>query len=229
MYASLNTAAFTLVSAARQISFNVAPGDAALLKAGSPIIFTYQGSAYPARVSQSPSAPVSGVVPMFATSGSGALSLAYGSIGTVGYSIPLARGALIPLASLETLENQNYVFVIEKNKVEIKNVTIIAEAGTTAAVDGVNAGDTVVVSPPPGLIKGSQVQPTVVESKSGSETGNAQGAAKSLFSPSNVTSQNSAGSVSDSSSVKASGQWSGKKRAAAGQSGSAQSTQAGAQ
>jgi multidrug efflux pump subunit AcrA (membrane-fusion protein) len=165
MYASLNTAAFTLVSAERQISFNVAPGDAALLKSGSPILFTYQGSAYPARVSQSPSAPISGVVPMFATSGAGALSLAYGSVGTVGYSIPLATGALVPLSALQTLENQNYVFVIEKNKVSVRNVTVIAEAGTTAAVDGVSAGDVIVMSPPPGLIRGSQVQPTMVDSK----------------------------------------------------------------
>ena len=214
MYASLNTAAFTLVSAERQISFNVAPGDAALLKAGTPILYTYQGSAYPARVSQSPSAPIAGVVPMFATSGSLALSLAYGSVGTVGYSIPLARGALVPLSALQTLENQNYVFVIEKNKVAVRNVTIIAEAGTTAAVDGVNAGDSVVVSPPPGLIKGAQVQPTMVDLKSGSAT---------------ATSANAAGSASASPAGNGSGQWSGKKRAASGQSTSARSTQAGAQ
>ena len=39
-----------------------------------------------------------------------------------------------------------------------KDVTIIGEAGITAAVVGLAAGDVVIVSPPPGLIQGSQVQ-----------------------------------------------------------------------
>lgn len=166
MYAGLNTPVFTLVSADRHIAFNVAPSDTAYLKIGTVLEFEYGGKSYSARISQSPSSPISGVVPLVATSG--VLSFPYGSVGNIIYRIPLAEGILIPIASLATLSNQNFVFVIENGHAIVKNVTIIAESGTYAAVEGIDAGDTVIVSPPPGLIQGSQVQPTMLQSKTSS-------------------------------------------------------------
>lgn len=148
MYASLNTAAFTLVSADRHVSFSIPPSDAVNLGLGTPIVFSFQGKNYPARISQSLSAPIAGVVPSIASSRD-VSSLPFGSIGSVTYRVPLATGAQVPLAALQTLENQNYVFVIDNNRVAVKNVTIIAEAGTTAVVDGLSADDVVIVSPPP--------------------------------------------------------------------------------
>ncbi len=158
MYVGLNTPAFTLVSADRQINFSISPSDAPALPAGQAVTFTYSGKTYPVRVSQAPSAPINGVVPM-AASVPQAFNLPFGSVGSVTYRISVANGILVPLNALYTLENQNYVFVIVDNKVTTKNVTILGEAGIMTVVTGVSSGDTVVVNPPPGLILGSQVQP----------------------------------------------------------------------
>jgi len=175
MYAGLNTPVFTLVSAQRQIDFNVPPADASVLRIGAAIRFEYGGKASSISVRQAPSAPIAGVVPMVASAGG--LSLPYGSVGNVVYKITLAQGLLIPMAALATLEDRNYVFVVDgENKARVKYVTIIAEGGTTAAVAGVAAGDAVIVSPPPGLIEGSQVQPAAAGQAGRAQAASAGGA-----------------------------------------------------
>jgi hypothetical protein len=87
-----------------------------------------------------------------------AFPIAYGAVGTVGYSLTLAKGILIPIASLQTTEDRNYVFVIKEGKALMQTITIIAESGITAAVSGLDPGSQVTVSPPPGLLNGSAVQ-----------------------------------------------------------------------
>jgi multidrug efflux pump subunit AcrA (membrane-fusion protein) len=157
MYVGLNTPAFTLVSADRQINFSISPSDAPALPIGQAITYTYSGKAYPIRVSQSPSAPINGVVPMTA-SVPGNLDLPFGTVGNVTYTVSVANGILVPLNALDTIENQNFVFLIADGKATTKDVTILGEAGIMTAVAGIKAGDVVVVNPPPGLIQGSQVQ-----------------------------------------------------------------------
>ncbi|HUX41582.1 MAG TPA: HlyD family efflux transporter periplasmic adaptor subunit [Rectinemataceae bacterium] len=160
MAASVSSPVFTLVSAGKQISFNVPPSDAPFLRPGMPIVFNFQGTNHTVRISQAPAAPISGVLPMMASAAG--LNLQYGTVGEINYRIPLARGAIVPLASLGTLENQNFVYVIENDKVTMRTVTIAAESGTTAAVEGISDGEVIVVSPPPGLLAGSQVQATMI-------------------------------------------------------------------
>lgn len=160
MYAGLNTPTFTLVSADREINFNVPPSDASTLPIGTQVFFSYGGKDYPIAVRQAPSAPINGVVPMVGSTGG--LDLPYGTVGNVVYKIRLAQGILVPMAALATLEDHNFVFAIVNGKAVVKNITIVAEGGTTAVVDGISPGDTIVVSPPPGLIEGSQVQQTML-------------------------------------------------------------------
>lgn len=160
MSASVSSPVFTLVSASKQISFNVPPSDAPFLRPGMPIVFNFQGKDHAVRITQAPAAPISGVLPMVASAAG--LNLQYGTVGEINYRIPLARGAIVPLASLGALENQNFVYVIQNDKVTMRTVTIAAESGTTAAVDGLSDGEVIVVSPPPGLLAGSQVQPTMI-------------------------------------------------------------------
>ena len=97
MYVGLNTPAFFLVSADKEISFNIPPSDAPTLLPGSKVAFSYNGANYPVKVSQAPSAPINGVVPMVASVPSG-FKLAYGAVGNVSYSISVASGTLVPLA-----------------------------------------------------------------------------------------------------------------------------------
>jgi HlyD family secretion protein len=157
VYVGLNTIVFVLVSAERQVAFNVPPPDAPTLPLGSIVRFNYLGKDYAAKVSQAPSAPINGVVPMVAMLPRTA-ELPYGAVGTVGYSLSLATGALIPIAALQVNEDQNYVFAVANGKVTTRTITILAESGTTAAVAGIEDGTQVVLNPPPGLLPGSSVQ-----------------------------------------------------------------------
>ena len=170
MYVGLNTAVFVLVSADREVSFNVSPADAATLRVGTPVTFTYQGRDYPARVGQTPSAPINGVVPMVASLERPG-SLAYGAVGTVSYSLTLASGALVPIAALQVNEDQNFVFTVVAGKVASRPITILAETGVMAAATGVDDGAQVILSPPPGLLEGSVVQVVVASAASGSGSG----------------------------------------------------------
>lgn len=156
-YVSAITEAFLLVSADKEIDFNVSPSDATHLKVGTALNFTYEGSSFKIAVRQLPSAPVNGMVPMVA-SVPASFPISYGAVGMVGYSLNLARGTLIPIAALQTAEDKNYVFTIENGKTVMRNVTIIAESGVQAAVSGISGGTQVIVSPPPGLLEGSLVQ-----------------------------------------------------------------------
>jgi HlyD family secretion protein len=156
MYVGLNTPVFILVSADRQITFNVPPSDAPTLAPGSAVSFTYLGKDYAVQVSQAPSAPIGGVVPIVANVPR-SISLPFGTVGTVTYTLSLAKGALVQIASLEVNEDQNYVYVIADGKAATRNVTILGESGTTAAVVGVDEGTQVIVNPPPGLLAGAAV------------------------------------------------------------------------
>jgi HlyD family secretion protein len=101
--------------------------------------------------------PLNGVVAL-AAAVPASLSLSFGAIGTVSYSLTLSRGVLVPTGALQTNENQNFVYVVEGTKSMARPITILAESGTAAAVTGVSAGSLVVVNPPPGLLNGSTVK-----------------------------------------------------------------------
>jgi len=159
MYVSTNTPVYLIVSADKEINFNAPPADAPNLPVGSVVQFEYQGRTQPVRISQAPSAPINGVVPMVATVPR-SFNAPYGAVGTVTYSLTLAHGAILPIATLQTNEDQNYVFTVESGKAVVRNVQIVGQAGSVAAVSGIPDGAQVIMSPPPGLLANSSVQVT---------------------------------------------------------------------
>lgn len=108
-------------------------------------------------LSRSPNVPINGVVPFVADVPS-SLALPFGAVGTVSYTLVLARGTIIPTGAIQTSEDRNYAFSIENSKAVERAITILAESGDTAAISGVEPGGTVIVSPPPGLMDGSAVK-----------------------------------------------------------------------
>lgn len=162
MYLNPNSAAFLLVSAERQVVFNVSPSDAPNLESGSMIQFTFRGKSFPVRISQAPSAPVNGVVPMVAALPDG-VSIAFGSVGTVSFTLTLAQGVLVPVAAIQTNEDQNFLFAVENGKAVMKPITILAETGVGTAVSGIEPGTQAIINPPPGLIEGSAVTAILAE------------------------------------------------------------------
>jgi Multidrug resistance efflux pump len=218
MYVSLNTAVLSLVSGEKIIQFNIAPGDAPAIRVGLSLAFEYGGKSYPIRVRQEPSAPINGVVPIVASPVS-SLSFPFGTVGNVSYQISVASGILLPLSSLGTLENKNFVYTIVDGKVAKKDVTVIGEAGITAAVVGLVVGDVVVVSPPPGLIAGVQVQ-TIMLPGSGSGApgpGNGQASGRQQAAGQGMPGQGQGAGQGPSSgrqgqTAGSQGQWSGSSR-----------------
>jgi multidrug efflux pump subunit AcrA (membrane-fusion protein) len=161
-----NAPAFVIGSREREVDFSVAPGDTPALPLGAAITFSVNGVSYPLKITQSSEVPVNGVVPLVAALPS-AFPLSYGAVGTVRYSLSLARGALVPTGSLQTSEDQNFVYVAESGKAAARPITILAESGSTAAVSGLKAGAMVVVNPPPGLLDGSVVKQIPVAAAEG--------------------------------------------------------------
>jgi HlyD family secretion protein len=161
MYLGQNASAFTLVGPERQVSFSITPSDAVDVRQGSRLSFDTGSKAYTAVVKQSPSVPVNGMISL-AASIEGGSALPFGTVGKLSYVVPLARGAFVPIGSIGTLENRNYLFAVEGGRVVTKMVNVLATAGAVAAVEGIDAGTTVILSPPPGLVDGQQVQATVV-------------------------------------------------------------------
>ena len=164
-YVGQNTPAFVLVSPERQINFSIPPSDASVLPVGTPVQFNLAGQSYPARVSQTPSAPVSGVVPVVALFAD-SFAPSYGTVGTVSYSVTLAEGVIVPIGALQTNENQNFVFAVVNGKAAARPIRILGETGVAAAVAGVDPGSAVILYPPPGLLDGSAVKPLAAEQTS---------------------------------------------------------------
>ena len=173
MYVTTNTPVFIIVSIDKEINFNVPPSDAPNLPVGTTVDFVYQGHPWPVKVSQAPSAPINGVIPMVAAVPR-SFPLPYGAVGTVSYSLTLAHGAIVPIGALQTNEDKEYVFAIQNGKAVIRNITILGQSETNAAVSGVDDGTQVIMNPPPGLLEGVAVQ--VVSS---SQSAAAQSAAPS--------------------------------------------------
>jgi len=160
MYLGQNAAAFVLVGPERQVSFSLTPSDALDVRQGSRLSFETDSRKYAVAVKQSPSVPVGGMLSLTASIENGA-SLPFGTVGKVSYVVPLARGAFVPIGSIGTIENRNYLFAIEEGRVVTKFVKVLATSGAVGAVEGLDAGAIVILSPPPGLVDGQEVQATM--------------------------------------------------------------------
>jgi HlyD family secretion protein len=156
-FVSQNAPAFIIASQEREVDFSVPPSDAPSLRVGAPVTFILGGKSYALRISQTADVPLNGVVAVTAAVPA-SMSLTYGAVGTVSYSLTLARGALVPTGSLQTSEDRNFVYVVRAGKAEMREITILTESGGTGVVTGVTAGDIVILNPPPGLLDGSIVK-----------------------------------------------------------------------
>ena len=115
MYLGLNSAAFVLVSSNKQINFSVPPVDAPGFKMGDTVTFSVGGKNYPVRIIQTPSAPISGVVPMVASVPT-TVPVSYGTVGTIIYKLTIGNGPQIPLSALQSRANINFVDSIQNGK-----------------------------------------------------------------------------------------------------------------
>ncbi len=153
MYLSLNSPAFLLVSTDKQINFSEPPADAPNFNIGDSVDFHIRGEELPG-----PYHPDA----LRAHQRRGAhdrLGARRRSPYPTGpwersrTSSRSATGPQIPLSALQSRADYNFVFAIVNGKAAEVRVIIVAEAGTTAVVRGLNAGDQVILNPPPGLLQ----------------------------------------------------------------------------
>lgn len=147
---------FTLVSLERQVRFSVPPADAASISPGQTLTFNTGAQSFQVKVDQRPAAPVNQTVSLTARILGNTLPQA-GTVGTLTYPVRLAQGTLVPIAALQNDGTRSYVFVVEGGKAKATTVTVLAQAGSQAAVSGLGPNLEIIVSPPPGLLDGSSV------------------------------------------------------------------------
>lgn len=197
-----NSQPFTLVSPERQVAFNVPPTDAASITPGQVLSFNTVSQSFQVKVNQRAATPINQNVPLTARILGNTLPPA-GTVGTLSYSVRLAQGTLIPIAALQNDGVNNYVFVVEGGKAKIQNITVLAQAASSAAVSGVMAGQAVILNPPPGLLDGSSV--TQTSSQTPSSTQGTQ-SPKSQPQPNSTKNPSSSSSTPPSSTPKGGGQ-----------------------
>ncbi|RIH87035.1 efflux RND transporter periplasmic adaptor subunit [Calidithermus roseus] len=147
---------FTLVSTTRQVRFSVPPGDAPSLSPGQVLPFSTGSQSFEVKLNQRPAAPVSQSVSLTARF-VGTATPPAGVVGSLTYSVRLAQGTLLPIAALQNDGARSYVYVVSEGRARVQDVTVLAQAGSTAAVRGLEGGLEVIVNPPPGLLDGSAV------------------------------------------------------------------------
>lgn len=155
-FVSTSQAAFVLVSPRKQIQFSVPPADAARFAPGTPATFTLDGTTTPVAVTTWPAPPVNGLVSLTAEP-RGPLKAAYGQVGTLRYEVKLANGWLVPVTALSSGAEGTYLWLLADGKAKKTPVSLVGEAGTQVAVEGLTKVAVVIDSPPPGLVEGSAV------------------------------------------------------------------------
>ncbi len=150
--------AFRLVSQERQLArFAVPPLDVQALLAQESIQIRFQGLDYPARIIRSSTAPGDQrLVNLTAELLSG--SIPSGSVGQLSYQIPLAQGILIPSAALSTEAGRTYIFRFDEGIAVRQEVSIVAESGGQAGIEGITEGDIIIFPLPADLRSGMAVR-----------------------------------------------------------------------
>ncbi|RJF69159.1 HlyD family efflux transporter periplasmic adaptor subunit [Deinococcus cavernae] len=152
---SSGTPAFTLVSSTLAVKVNVPATEAASLPAGTQLKFVVGQQTYPLKVAQV-GGGTTGSVPVTARFTTERLP-ASGTVGSVIYTAKVGQGILLPSTALLADNDKTYVFVIQAEKAQRTQVTVLGQAGTQSVVQGIPSGVQVITQPPSGLVSGSSV------------------------------------------------------------------------
>ncbi|WP_161880324.1 efflux RND transporter periplasmic adaptor subunit [Deinococcus alpinitundrae] len=160
-YVNTGTAVFRLVDGSRLTAdFNVSPGDAAALSAGSKLNFDYGGKTYLAVIKEGDRVTGSDrLVPLTTRlSGASASTLPVGGVGQMRYRVSLASGTLLPSGAIQNDGGDNAVYLADGGAAQRQTVKILAESQGKVAVSGIPAGTQVVYPVPPSLQDGASIK-----------------------------------------------------------------------
>ncbi|GGJ69294.1 efflux RND transporter periplasmic adaptor subunit [Deinococcus aquiradiocola] len=169
-YVNAGTAAFTLTSSARQVTFNVPPSQSVGLKVGDLLSYTVGQSKYTVKVTQNAGAPVNGNVSLVAKFVDAANVPALGAVGAVAYPFTVASGVLVPSTALQVDSDTTFVYTVVDGKAKQVTVTVLGQANGQAAVNGLQSGAAVIAQPPSGLLDGASVTTAADGARAGSSS-----------------------------------------------------------
>ncbi|MDZ7801023.1 MAG: HlyD family efflux transporter periplasmic adaptor subunit [Trueperaceae bacterium] len=153
--------AFRLQSVdAREIVLDVPPEDAARLRATGTVTLRYAGRELPAEiVASSRQAERPRQVRLTGRiEADDASDLPNGVVGEVRYRLPLAEGMRIPSGAIAAEAGGTWVYLVRDGVATRVAVEVLAEAGGTAAVRGLDEDDVVIHPRPLDVREGSRVQ-----------------------------------------------------------------------
>ncbi len=160
-YVNTGTAVFRLVDGSTLTAdFNVSPGDAAALSAGSKLNFDYGGKTYLAVIKAGDRVTGSDrLVPLTTRLyGASASTLPVGGVGQMRYRVSLASGTLLPSGAIQNDGGGNAVYLAGDDAARRQTVKILAESQGKVAVSGIPAGAQVVYPVPPSLQDGASIK-----------------------------------------------------------------------
>lgn len=158
---------FRLVGVDAQVAtFTVPPEDARLLQERGTVFVRYAGLDYAARIvratrpEQQPR-----LVTLAAELYPAATPIPNGTVAELRYDVDLAAGVLVSSNALSAEGGRTYVFVVDGDEASRREVAVLAESGSQAAIEGVEPGTPIISPRPLDVRDGTPVQ--VVEGSGG--------------------------------------------------------------
>jgi multidrug efflux pump subunit AcrA (membrane-fusion protein) len=151
---------FRLVGLDEQIvTFTVSPEDAVLLQQRGIIHVRYGGLDYGAeiaRVTRPEQQPR--LVSVSADLYSAETPIPNGTVAELRYEVELGRGILVSSSALSAEGGRTYVFVVDGDSARQREVSVLAESGSQAVIDGVEVGSAIISPRPLDVREGTLVQ-----------------------------------------------------------------------
>lgn len=151
---------FRLVSTGSQLArFQVPPQDAQQLTEKGLVYVSYGGLDYASQIIRSTTVPGSSrLVELTARIYPSETPIPTGSAAQINYQVVLARGELLPAASVRTDGGESTVLLVQNGVATQTKVDLVAEDGGVAAVRGLPAGSRVIYPLPSDLLAGAKVR-----------------------------------------------------------------------
>lgn len=151
---------FRLVAADEQLAtFTVSPEDALLLQQRGTIFVRYAGLDYAAEITRATRPEQQPrLVTLSAEIYPAETPIPNGTVAEMRYEVELARGVLVSSSALSAEGGRTYVFVVDGDSARRQEVSVLAESGSRAAVEGVPLGSAIISPRPLDVREGTRVQ-----------------------------------------------------------------------
>jgi multidrug efflux pump subunit AcrA (membrane-fusion protein) len=141
------------------VTFSVSPEDALLLQQRGTIVVRYGGLDYSAEIARATRPEQQPrLVSLSADLYPAETPIPNGTVAELRYEVELGRGVLVSSSALSAEGGRTYVFVVEGDSARRREVSVLAESGSQAVIEGVEIGSAVISPRPLDVREGTPVQ-----------------------------------------------------------------------